>query len=109
MSDSSDTASSSGSSGTTSSSQSLQSQIQTAILSALETAEQSGDSTNFQTVIKNAVDQTLQANGITVNQSQQQTEAGDSGLGGTMEHAAPATSDRKLLDLKHDLKHVGQQ
>ena len=33
-------------------------------MSALQTAEQSGDSTNFQTVIGNAVQQTLQANGI---------------------------------------------
>ena len=74
-----DTAGGSGSSSDATSSQSLQSQIKAAILSALQTAEQSGDSTSFQTIIKNAVDQTLQANGINIDASQQQSQsAGDS-------------------------------
>lgn len=47
-----------------------------AILAALQTAEQSGDSTDFQTVIGNAVEQTLQANGI----------------GGTLSTADPAST-----------------
>ena len=42
------------SSGGTSSSASLRSQIQSSILAALETAEQSGDPTNFQTIIGSA-------------------------------------------------------
>jgi hypothetical protein len=58
------TAASAGSSSTTASSNSLNQQIEAAIVSALQTAEQSGDATDFRTVIGNAVQQTLQANGI---------------------------------------------
>ena len=58
------TASTSGSANTTNSSGSLNQQIEAAVVSALQTAEQSGASTDFRTVIGNAVQQTLQANGI---------------------------------------------
>ena len=83
------TASGAGSFADTSSSQSLQSQIRAAILSALQTAEQSGDSTSFQTIIKNAVDQTLQANGIETDQSQGQSQVAGGGMGGMMGMAPP--------------------
>ena len=64
----------------TSSSGSLLDQIKSAITTALETAEQSGDTTNFQTVIKNAVDKTLQANGIDPSQLQQQSQSAGGGM-----------------------------
>ena len=71
--DSTDSTSSSSTSAadTTTSTDSLKNQIESAIISALENAEQSGDSTNFQTVVKNAVESTLKANGIDPDQLQQ--------------------------------------
>jgi hypothetical protein len=68
----------------------LRSQIESSILAALQTAEQSGDSTNFQTIIGNAVQQTLQANGVSTDQFQQQMQSANGDMGGMMGMPPPS-------------------
>jgi hypothetical protein len=58
---------------------SLLDQINTAVGTAVQSAEDSGDTTDFQTIIKNAVDQTLEDNGIDPKdvQAQMQSSTGE--------------------------------
>ena len=76
----------------TESSGSLNQQIETAIVSALQTAEQSGASTDFQTVIGNAVQQTLQANGIGGVSSTANTASSTSSNGATANTGSSGSS-----------------
>jgi hypothetical protein len=76
------TTNSTGSTTSTASMSSLNRQIEAAIVSALQNAQSSGASTGLQTIIGNAVQQTLQANGISADQFGQQTQSADGGMGG---------------------------
>jgi hypothetical protein len=75
-SDTSAASDSTSSSGTTTSSNSLNQQIEAAIVSALQNAQSSGDTTDFGQLIQNAVNTTLQNNGIDTSQLQQQSAMG---------------------------------
>ena len=68
-------------------------QIETAIVSALETAQTSGDSTSYQTIIGNAVQQTLEADGIGVASTAADSASSTNSSSSTTSSAATSAAD----------------
>ena len=94
---------------TSTSTDSLQSQLQTAIVDAIQSAGDSGSVSDLETAIRNAVDKTLKANGIDPTKFDAQAAASDASTtssSSTTSTTSSSDASSQSTELSHSLQQL---